>query len=134
MNDLAIVALGNPELQHIAETALSDIHLTPVVVNEVERLLYLITDRPIRLMVLALALFQYRPDALRSLQRLCPENSVLLLADTPEQALHANVSFGGCIHHVFFSPPSADEIRGFALTALRKQDARRENAVETQGD
>jgi hypothetical protein len=134
MKDLAIVALENEDQQVLAETVLRGLDLTPVAVHEVERILYLITDRPIRLMVLALALFQYRPEALRSLQRLCPENSLLLVADTPEQAQHANVTFGGCIHHVFFYPPSPAEIREFALTALRKQDTRRESAVGTCGN
>ncbi len=133
MNEFAIVALGTPDQQTLAETIVRDIHLTPVAVHEVERILFLLTDRPIRLLVLALSLFQYRPEALRSLQRLCPENSVLLVADNPLQAQHANVSFGGYIHHVFFYPPSPDEIREFALTALRKQDSKKENPVEACG-
>jgi len=133
MNDYAIIALGNPDQQTQTETVLRDLELTPLGTQEAERILFLLTDRPIRLLVLALSLFQYRSEALRSLLRLCPENSVLLVADSPLQAQHAHISFGGCIHHVFFYPPSSAEIHDFALTALRKQCDKKENTASRSG-
>jgi len=132
MPDFAIVALGNSDLQVLVETVLSDINLTPLVTHEVDRILRLITERPVRLLVLSLSLFQYHPDALRYLQHYCPENSVLLIADSPLQAHRAHVTFGGCTHHVFFYPPSPLEIREFALTALRKQASKKGIPFETE--
>jgi len=131
MHELALVALGNPNQQVQVETALRSLEVTPVGVSEVERLLFLLSHRPIRLIVLALSLFQFRPEALRSLLRLCPENSVLLVADSPLQAHHAHVAFGGCIHHVFFYPPAPAEIVEFARTALQKQDSKKGAPTET---
>jgi hypothetical protein len=132
MSDFAIVALGNSDQQTMTEAALRKVDLTPLGVLEVERILFLLTDRPIRLLVLSLSLFRYRLEALRSLLRLCPESSVLLVADTPLQAQNAQVQFGGCIHHVFFYPPSPLEIREFALTALRKQASKKGEPFETE--
>lgn len=50
-------------------------------------------------------------------QTLRPAPRVLLLARDPVAAWHAGVEVGGCVYHLFTSPPGIPYLRAFLLAA-----------------